>query len=241
MCLTLFVQILQRGMRAESPETPGKATHQTEKTASQALFTLCSGRRHRTWNCDKHTSPLSPLTLVKKLDEWKPQLLIKLEGQKREFSHPVTIVELDRKKRPLLSWSEVKWKSICRVQLFATPWTLQSMGFSRPEYWSGEPFPSPGDLPNPGLPHCRQILYQLSHREALARTQTMQSHRLHHSLPTALSSVERCSPSLEYPFWAYVFSSAKMKYINAYVRVTVFLKECSEVFLKLYFLRDYLF
>ena len=25
------------------------------------------------------------------------------------------------------------------------------MGFSRPEYWSGEPFPSPGDLPNPGI------------------------------------------------------------------------------------------
>ena len=38
-----------------------------------------------------------------------------------------------------------------RVQLFATPWTIQSMEFSRPEYWSGEPFPSPGDLPNPGI------------------------------------------------------------------------------------------
>ena len=36
-----------------------------------------------------------------------------------------------------------------------TPWTeepgrLQSMGFSRQEYWSGLPFPSPGDLPDPG-------------------------------------------------------------------------------------------
>ena len=31
----------------------------------------------------------------------------------------------------------------------ATPWTLQSAGFSRPEHWSGQPFPSPGDLPNP--------------------------------------------------------------------------------------------
>ena len=29
--------------------------------------------------------------------------------------------------------------------------TIQSMEFSRPEYWSGEPFPSPGDLPNPGI------------------------------------------------------------------------------------------
>ena len=42
-----------------------------------------------------------------------------------------------------------------RVRLFATPMTVahqarQSMGFSRQEYWSRLPFPSPGDLPNPG-------------------------------------------------------------------------------------------
>ena len=35
------------------------------------------------------------------------------------------------------------------VQL--TPWTIQSMAYSRLEHWSGKPFPSPGDLPNPGL------------------------------------------------------------------------------------------
>ena len=35
--------------------------------------------------------------------------------------------------------------------VFVTPWTVQSMEFSRPEYWSGQPFPSPGDLPNPGI------------------------------------------------------------------------------------------
>ena len=44
-----------------------------------------------------------------------------------------------------------KWKLLNHVRLFATPWTMQSMGFSRPEYWSGLPFPSPGDLPNPGM------------------------------------------------------------------------------------------
>ena len=47
------------------------------------------------------------------------------------------------------------WSSLSRVQLFATPWTAYhappSMGFSRQEYWSGLPFPSPGDLPNPGI------------------------------------------------------------------------------------------
>ena len=50
----------------------------------------------------------------------------------------------------------LKVKSLSRVQLFVTPWTLAyqaslSMGFSRQEYWSGVPFPSPGDLPNPGI------------------------------------------------------------------------------------------
>ena len=33
------------------------------------------------------------------------------------------------------------WKSLSRVQLFETPWTTQSMAFSRPEYWSGVAFP----------------------------------------------------------------------------------------------------
>ena len=52
--------------------------------------------------------------------------------------------------------SKVKVKSLSCVRLFATPWTITyqappSMGFSRQEYWSGLPFPSPGDLPDPGI------------------------------------------------------------------------------------------
>ena len=42
-------------------------------------------------------------------------------------------------------------KSLSRVRLFAIPWTPLSMEFSRQEYWSGLPFPSLGDLPNPGV------------------------------------------------------------------------------------------
>ena len=45
---------------------------------------------------------------------------------------------------------------ISRVQLFATPWTVArqaplSMGFPRQEYWSRLPFPTTGDLHNPGM------------------------------------------------------------------------------------------
>ena len=50
----------------------------------------------------------------------------------------------------------MKVKSLSPVGLFATPWTVAyqappSMGFSRHECWSGLPFPSPGDLPDPGI------------------------------------------------------------------------------------------
>ena len=50
----------------------------------------------------------------------------------------------------------MKLKSLSRVRLFAIPWIVAhqaspSMGFSRQEYWSGLPFPSPGDLPEPGI------------------------------------------------------------------------------------------
>ena len=50
----------------------------------------------------------------------------------------------------------VKVKSLSHVRLFATPWTVAyqappSMGFSRQECWSGLPFPSPGDLPDPEI------------------------------------------------------------------------------------------
>ena len=57
-------------------------------------------------------------------------------------------------------WIHFQWrmrvKSLSGVRLFVTPWTVvyqapPSMGFSRQEYWSGLPFPSPGNLPDPGI------------------------------------------------------------------------------------------
>ena len=57
---------------------------------------------------------------------------------------------------PTYHFLEEEVKLLSCVQLFVTPWTVArqaplSMGFSRQEYWSGLPFPSPGDLPDPGI------------------------------------------------------------------------------------------
>ena len=65
-------------------------------------------------------------------------------------------------------WIPIHWKLLSRVWLFVTLWAIQSMEFSRPEYWSGSfsllqgIFPTQGS--NPGLWHRRKILYQLSHK-----------------------------------------------------------------------------
>ena len=70
----------------------------------------------------------------------------------------------------VLQGCEMNWLSC--VWLFATPWTVAyqappSMEFSRQEYWSGLHFLLQGIVPtqglNPGLWHCRQTLYRLSH------------------------------------------------------------------------------
>ena len=57
----------------------------------------------------------------------------------------VSALELRKKESEVAQWKEVS---------SATPWTVAyypSMGFSRQEYWSGLPFPSPGDLPSPRI------------------------------------------------------------------------------------------
>ena len=64
--------------------------------------------------------------------------------------------QLQYTERNITEALKVKVKSLSCVQLFATPWTVAhqappSMGFSKQEYWNGLPFPSPGDLPNPGF------------------------------------------------------------------------------------------
>ena len=71
---------------------------------------------------------------------------------------------------------------LCHVRLFLTPWVncsppgSSTHGISRQEYWSGLPFPTPGDLLDPGIElesllhllHWRRILYHWATREAVA-------------------------------------------------------------------------
>ena len=69
-------------------------------------------------------------------------LILSLKTKKRWWQEQMSVIDHYN------IWSEVKWKPLSRVRLFTTPWTIQSMKFSRPEYWSGI---SPGDIPNPGI------------------------------------------------------------------------------------------
>ena len=70
-------------------------------------------------------------------------LFAKMKSRERQRSYAVTYYHL-------------YVDMLSHVQLFVTPWTVAhqaplSMGFPRLEYWTGLPFPSPEDLPDPGL------------------------------------------------------------------------------------------
>ena len=74
----------------------------------------------------------------------------------------------------------LKEKSLSCVQLFATLWTVAhqvppSMGFSRQEYWSGLPFPSPGDLSDPGIKPRSPALQPDTLTSVLIRSQIFQA------------------------------------------------------------------
>ena len=137
------------------------------------------------------TTSLSLFTFMHWRRKWQPtpvflpgesQGLVKPGGQLSMGSHRVghdwsnlaaAAAADDGKLGDEQSWIVSEVKLLNRVWYFEIPWTIAyqaplSMEFSRQEYWSGLPFPSPGDLPDPGietsLPHCRQMFYPLSHQ-----------------------------------------------------------------------------
>ena len=128
----------------------------------------------------------------------------------------------------LLHWLEVRWKSFSCVQLFATPWAIQSMEFSSPECRSGLPIPSPGDLPYLGIkprsPTLQTILFlifiswrliTLQYCSGFCHTLTWISHGFTciphpdppshlplHLTPLGLPSAPGPSTCLMHPTWA---------------------------------------
>ena len=73
----------------------------------------------------------------------------------KTWSNKKPNVKLLEKNQILRHYRKSYARTVSPVQLFATPWTVAhqvplSMGFSREDYWRGLPFPSPGDLPDPG-------------------------------------------------------------------------------------------
>ena len=121
----------------------------------QSQFSHCSAKDPRTGLTVVSASGLSelePMALNQKMKSdthtWRYGTIWKLNTR---------LFILTRSKwrnSTFIKW--VKVKPLSRARLFATLWTVThqaplSMGFSRQDYWSGLPFPSPGDLPNPGI------------------------------------------------------------------------------------------
>ena len=94
---------------------------------------------------------------------------------------------------------------LSRVQLSATPRTVAcqaslSMGFPRQEYCSGLPFPSPGDLPNPGIKPTSPALagryFTISHQGSPKDTDSVQFSSVTQSCLTLCNPMNRSTPGL---------------------------------------------
>ena len=111
-------------------------------------------------NFQKPWHPPNPWTLDAMLNEVRAVEVC--VAQLTEISFPIICHKVTQ-------WSEVAQSCLSLWDTWAVAYQAPpSMGFSRQEYWSGLPFPSPRIIPtqgsNPGLPHCRQTLYPLSHQ-----------------------------------------------------------------------------
>ena len=107
----------------------------------------------------------------------------------------------------------MKVKSLIRVRLFATPWTVAyqappSMGFSKQECWNGLPFPSPGDLPDPGIE---------------PGSPTLQAD----ALPSEPPGKPKVSTGAWIYLWAFCF--VPLIYISVCVPISFYLGDCSFV------------
>ena len=140
----------------------------TAKLPHSPLFSRLSLQRARCPCLSPGGSPAQLTCVSLRLLTWLPLPLTPIS------SHPLcnlsskNLQQLYKRSLNSIAWQPAR---VLVAQLCLTLWDL--MDYSRQEYWSGLPFPSPGDRPNfsifpmrlnPSLPHCRQILYHLSHQ-----------------------------------------------------------------------------
>ena len=124
----------------------------------------------KSWNQDFRDTciPIFIAALFTVGSVWKPPKCTSTNEWRKEmwYRNIVEYYSVFKKKEilPFTATHEWIWRTLCTymlsyfscVQLFVTPWTAASqvplfMGFSRQEYWSGLPYPPPGDLPDPGI------------------------------------------------------------------------------------------
>ena len=116
------------------------------------------------------TIALTRQTFVSKVMSLLLNMLLRLVIAFLPRSNHLLISWLQSPSAVLLSESEVAQScpTLCDTMDSGLHQPPPSMGFSRQEYWSGLTFPSPGNLPDPGIeqrsPACRQTLYRLSHQ-----------------------------------------------------------------------------
>ena len=130
-------------------------------------------------------------------------------------------------------WVSELVKSLSRVRLFATPWTAycgrtacqtpSPMEFSRQEYWSGLLFPSPGDLPNPGIePRSPALLADVLPSEPLGKSHSIWLHPKKggkRDFPLCLYIRRREKKyflEAEFPFYLFAYNWIKWSFLNQF-------------------------
>ena len=126
---------------------PGSSFHGSLQARIWEWVTMLSSRN---WTCVSYVSCSDRWVLYCSCHLGSPSnlLFMKWKHMSRDLSENVHSDFVENSLKMLSCFS--------RVRLFGTPWTVVhqavlSMGFSKQEYWSGLPLPSPGDLPDPGM------------------------------------------------------------------------------------------
>ena len=120
-------------------------------------------QKTQVWSLDQEEPLEEGMPTHSSILTWRIYRQTSLAGYSARCRKESNTTEVTKHTRSVQSM-KVKVKSLSRVRLFEIPWTVacqapRSMGFSRQQYWSGLPFPSPGDLPDPGIEPGSLVLY----------------------------------------------------------------------------------